>query len=369
VDRFLDHATELDVDALFDGKELFLAGVMEHIEEAGIHSGDSACVLPPVDLSDDSMREIREATEKIARGVGVQGLVNIQFAIEEGKLFVLEANPRASRTVPFVSKAIGVPLAKAAAQISLGKTISELRNEGLLPSEGDGVARGISVKEAVLPWNRFRKRDGSGVDALLGPEMRSTGEVMGRDSNLCGSARNSHHHNNFRVTRGSRSDGCSARRKLHSDFVAGVVTVSTNTNSPIQSDCEVISNRRVGAYQHLTLAAPGISERVRPGNFVAISVGDSRSSMLLRRSFAIYQSTSRGPFGGTIEIIVAPHGAGSTWISQRAPHERLNVVGPLGNAFKIPKDPVRALLVGGGYGSAPLFPLAEILRQKNSRVE
>jgi carbamoyl-phosphate synthase large subunit len=184
VDRFLDHATELDVDALFDGKELFLAGVMEHIEEAGIHSGDSACVLPPVDLSDDSMREIREATEKIARGVGVQGLVNIQFAIEEGKLFVLEANPRASRTVPFVSKAIGVPLAKAAAQISLGKTISELRNEGLLPSEGDGVARGISVKEAVLPWNRFRKRDGSGVDALLGPEMRSTGEVMGRDSSF-----------------------------------------------------------------------------------------------------------------------------------------------------------------------------------------
>jgi len=135
-----------------------------------------------VDLSLDAMREIREATEKIARGVGVRGLVNIQFAIEEGKLFVLEANPRASRTVPFVSKAIGVPLAKAAAQISLGKSISGLRNEGLLPNQGDGVARGISVKEAVLPWNRFRKRDGSGVDALLGPEMRSTGEVMGRDS-------------------------------------------------------------------------------------------------------------------------------------------------------------------------------------------
>ena len=182
VDRFLDHATELDVDALYDGNELFLAGVMEHIEEAGIHSGDSACVLPPVDLSLDAMREIRAATEKIARGVGVRGLVNIQFAIEEGKLFVLEANPRASRTVPFVSKAIGVPLAKAAAQISLGKSISDLRNEALLPHHGDGVARGISVKEAVLPWNRFRKRDGSGVDALLGPEMRSTGEVMGRDS-------------------------------------------------------------------------------------------------------------------------------------------------------------------------------------------
>ena len=182
VDRFLDHATELDVDALFDGEELFLAGVMEHIEEAGIHSGDSACVLPPVDLSASALTEIRSATEKIARGIGVLGLVNIQFAVEAGTLFVLEANPRASRTVPFVSKAIGVPLAKAAAQISLGKKISQLRTEGVLPTQGDGVARGISVKEAVLPWNRFRKRDGSGVDALLGPEMRSTGEVMGRDT-------------------------------------------------------------------------------------------------------------------------------------------------------------------------------------------
>lgn len=184
VDRFLDHATELDVDALFDGKELFLAGVMEHIEEAGIHSGDSACVLPPVNLSSDGLAEIRSATEKIARGVGVRGLVNIQFAIEDGRLYVLEANPRASRTVPFVSKAIGVPLAKAAAQISLGKSIAELRSDGLLPSSGDGVAAGVSVKEAVLPWNRFRKRDGTGVDALLGPEMRSTGEVMGRDSSF-----------------------------------------------------------------------------------------------------------------------------------------------------------------------------------------
>ncbi len=184
VDRFLDHAIELDVDALYDGTDLFLAGVMEHIEEAGIHSGDSACVLPPVDLSAISLQEIRQATEKIARGVGVRGLVNIQFAIEDGTLFVLEANPRASRTVPFVSKAIGVPLAKAAAQISLGKTITELRSEKMLPASGDGIARGVSVKEAVLPWNRFRKRDGSGVDALLGPEMRSTGEVMGRDDSF-----------------------------------------------------------------------------------------------------------------------------------------------------------------------------------------
>ena len=179
VDRFLDSAIEIDVDALYDGTELFLGGVMEHIEEAGIHSGDSACVLPATTISSSQQSQIREATLKIATGVGVRGLINIQFAITEGELYVLEANPRASRTVPFVSKATGVPLAKAAARISLGSTIAELRAEGLLPTSGDGIAKGISVKEAVLPWNRFRRTDGRGVDAVLGPEMRSTGEVMG----------------------------------------------------------------------------------------------------------------------------------------------------------------------------------------------
>ena len=179
VDRFLDNAVEIDVDALFDGHELFLGGVMEHIEEAGIHSGDSACVLPSMTVTDEQRIEIRVATEKIARGVDVRGLINIQFAIADNALYVLEANPRASRTVPFVSKATGVPLAKAAARISVGSTIAELRSEGLLPLIGDGIAKGISVKEAVLPWNRFRRTDGRGVDAVLGPEMRSTGEVMG----------------------------------------------------------------------------------------------------------------------------------------------------------------------------------------------
>jgi carbamoyl-phosphate synthase large subunit len=179
VDRFLDNAIEIDVDALFDGHELFLGGVMEHIEEAGIHSGDSACVLPSMTVTDEQRIEIRIATEKIARGVDVRGLINIQFAIADDTLYVLEANPRASRTVPFVSKATGVPLAKAAARISVGSFIAELRAEGLLPSSGDGVAHGVSVKEAVLPWNRFRRTDGRGVDAVLGPEMRSTGEVMG----------------------------------------------------------------------------------------------------------------------------------------------------------------------------------------------
>ena len=179
VDRFLDSAIEIDVDALFDGEELFLGGVMEHIEEAGIHSGDSACVLPSMTITPDQTQRIREATFKIASGVGVRGLINIQFALAGDVLYVLEANPRASRTVPFVSKATGVSLAKAAARIAVGFTIAQLCADGLLPKNGDGVAKGVSVKEAVLPWNRFRRTDGRGVDAVLGPEMRSTGEVMG----------------------------------------------------------------------------------------------------------------------------------------------------------------------------------------------
>jgi carbamoyl-phosphate synthase large subunit len=179
VDRFLDDAIEIDVDALFDGTELFLGGVMEHIEEAGIHSGDSACALPPITLGRRDVARIREATEAIARGVGVRGLLNVQFAMASDVLYVLEANPRASRTVPFVSKATAVPLAKAAARVQLGASIADLRAEGMLPA-GDGadlpLDAAICVKEAVLPWNRF-----SGVDTVLSPEMKSTGEVMGVD--------------------------------------------------------------------------------------------------------------------------------------------------------------------------------------------
>jgi carbamoyl-phosphate synthase large subunit len=186
VDRFLDDAIEIDVDALFDGSELYLGGVMEHIEEAGIHSGDSACALPPITLGNEVIDEIRESTEAIARGVGVRGLLNIQFALLGDILYVLEANPRASRTVPFVSKATDTPLAKAATRISLGATIAELRAEGMLRAEGlDGTttlhSAPIAVKEAVMPFNRFRTADGSWVDTLLGPEMKSTGEVMGLD--------------------------------------------------------------------------------------------------------------------------------------------------------------------------------------------
>ncbi|MCU0265382.1 MAG: carbamoyl-phosphate synthase large subunit [Actinomycetia bacterium] len=181
VDRFLDDAVEIDVDALFDGTDLYLGGVMEHIEEAGIHSGDSACALPPITLGRAEIERIRQSTAAIARGVGVRGLLNVQYALAGDVLYVLEANPRASRTVPFVSKATAVPLAKAAARVMMGETVAQLRAEGVLPPTGDGgtlpLDAPISVKEAVLPFGRFH-----GVDTVLGPEMRSTGEVMGIDA-------------------------------------------------------------------------------------------------------------------------------------------------------------------------------------------
>ena len=180
IDRFLDDAIEVDVDALYDGTELYLAGVMEHIEEAGVHSGDSACSLPPTTLGSDQIEQIRESTRLLAEGIGVRGLINVQFALAGDVIYVLEANPRASRTVPFVSKATGVPIAKAAARVMTGESIASLRTAGVLPRAGDGgsLPQGapVSVKEAVLPFGRFH-----GVDTVLGPEMKSTGEVMGID--------------------------------------------------------------------------------------------------------------------------------------------------------------------------------------------
>ncbi|HWD10357.1 MAG TPA: carbamoyl-phosphate synthase large subunit, partial [Solirubrobacteraceae bacterium] len=172
LDRFLENAAEVDVDALCDGSEVWIGGIMQHVEEAGVHSGDSACVLPPHSLGEEMLEQIRAATREIALAIGVVGLINVQYAIHAGELYVIEANPRASRTVPFVSKAIGLPLAKLACRIMLGEPIAELA----LPQDRQGMGFGdhVSVKEAVLPFDRF---DGS--DALLGPEMRSTGEVMG----------------------------------------------------------------------------------------------------------------------------------------------------------------------------------------------
>jgi carbamoyl-phosphate synthase large subunit len=175
VDRFLEDAIEVDVDALRDATgEVLIGGVMEHVEEAGVHSGDSACVLPPPTLGHSVIEVIEGYTRDIAAALEVKGLINVQYAVKSGQVFVIEANPRASRTVPFVSKATGVPLAKVAARVMAGATLAELRAEGMLqpPSSGGHV----SVKEAVLPFSRFPE-----VDTVLGPEMRSTGEVMGID--------------------------------------------------------------------------------------------------------------------------------------------------------------------------------------------
>jgi carbamoyl-phosphate synthase large subunit len=176
VDRFLESAIEVDVDVVFDGEELLVGGILEHIEEAGVHSGDSACTIPPVTLSRALEHEVMEVAGRIARGLGVIGLMNVQFAVRDQQLFCIEANPRASRTVPFVSKAIGTPLAKVAARVMAGTSLAELRAEGVLPVHGydPDLLPHVAVKEAVLPFDRF-----PGADPALTPEMRSTGEVMG----------------------------------------------------------------------------------------------------------------------------------------------------------------------------------------------
>ncbi len=168
VDQFLEDAFEVDVDAICDGERLVIGGIMQHIEEAGIHSGDSACVLPPYKISQYHLNIIREYTEKLGLALGVRGLMNVQYAIKDDVVYVLEVNPRASRTVPFVSKATGIPLAKLAARVMAGQTLAEL---GFIT---EPAVTGFFVKEAVLPWKKF-----TGIDTLLGPEMRSTGEVMG----------------------------------------------------------------------------------------------------------------------------------------------------------------------------------------------
>ncbi len=173
IDRFLEEAVEIDVDAVSDGRDVVVAGVMEHIEEAGIHSGDSACAIPPFSLGEAMVEEIKEATRALARELGVVGLMNVQYAVKDELLYVLEVNPRASRTVPFVSKATGVPWAKVATRVMVGRSLREL---GITR---EVEVRHIAVKEAVLPFNRF-----FGVDTILGPEMRSTGEVMGIDRDL-----------------------------------------------------------------------------------------------------------------------------------------------------------------------------------------
>jgi carbamoyl-phosphate synthase large subunit len=180
VDRFLEDAVEVDVDAVRDDSgEILIGGIMEHVEEAGVHSGDSACALPPQSLSPEVLDALDRHTRALADALSVCGLINVQFAVKDGQVYVLEANPRASRTIPFVAKATGVPLAMVAARVMVGQTLAQLRQEGLLPAGAVGrvpTLDHVSVKEAVLPFDRF-----PGVDTLLGPEMRSTGEVMGVD--------------------------------------------------------------------------------------------------------------------------------------------------------------------------------------------
>jgi carbamoyl-phosphate synthase large subunit len=179
IDHFLEDAIECDVDALCDGDTVLIAGIMQHIEEAGIHSGDSSCVLPAVDLSDDVLQTIRDYTRKLAMALGVRGLVNIQFAIQRGKVFVIEVNPRASRTVPYVSKATGIPLAKVASRIMVGRKLKELLPEQVANGKDLDTGSHYYVKSPVFPWGKFQ-----GVDTVLGPEMKSTGEVMGVADNF-----------------------------------------------------------------------------------------------------------------------------------------------------------------------------------------
>ena len=552
IDRFLDDAIEIDVDALYDGNELFLGGVMEHIEEAGIHSGDSACALPPITLGRADIARIRESTEAIARGVGVRGLLNVQYAMAAGVLHVLEANPRASRTVPFVSKATATPLAKAAARIMLGASVADLRAEGILPASGDGgtlpLDAPIAVKEAVLPFGRFRDARGQGVDTILSPEMRSTGEVMGIDEafgtayaksqaavygplpvkgRVFVSVANRDKRSmvfpvkrladlGFEIwaTEGTaevlRRNGVRATIvRKHSDgpgpdgdpdivarILAGQVDLIVNTpfGSPGQSgprldgyeirtaavrrgvpcvttvqglgaavqgieaiqrgevgvrslqeyaarlraalpaggrppgsagsgrhpsgappvlsrgqppgppgsvgsgrtplrgaprrrrwccamtaaDGEqdavqvqvrgtVLTVRKVDAYYAMTVVAPGIAARFRPGQFVAVAVGGPDTSMLLRRAFSIHDV--RPDHGGTVEFVFAAVGPGTRWLAERRTRDVIDLTGPLGRPFPVPRDAVSCLLVGGGYGSAPLFPLADRLRSRDCQVD
>jgi carbamoyl-phosphate synthase large subunit len=175
IDRYLQNAIEVDVDAVSDGRTVEVAGIMEHIEEAGIHSGDSACSLPPYSLGRETIREIERQTVALARALDVVGLMNVQFAVKNDEIYVLEVNPRASRTVPFVAKATGVPIAKIAARVMAGERLDDIRSVAVHPARGGHVA----VKEAVFPFARF-----PGVDLILGPEMKSTGEVMGLDSDF-----------------------------------------------------------------------------------------------------------------------------------------------------------------------------------------
>ncbi len=409
VDRFLEDAVEVDVDALCDAAgDVLVCGVMEHIEEAGVHSGDSACALPPITLGPDQVEAVGEATQRLAGALGVVGILNVQFAFKGDRLYVLEANPRASRSVPFVEKVTGLPVARAAALIATGRSIDELRKGGMLPP-GESVLAPppdhVGVKEAVLPFARF-----PGADSLLGPEMRSTGEVLGLDRSF-GAAyaksqesadprgpdrRGRQHPAGLRATRGRlrdphrrgghrhslRHDAVRAcrhgpghrgppGRRAHRPLVAGLPRggrIAMTLAAPRRELAEVLMHRRTGAYHVLSLVAPTIASTAKAGQFVGLQPGTDRP-FLLRRPFSIHRVERHGPDFGTLEIVFDVVGPGTEVLSELRPHDSVDVIGPLGRPFSLPDEPCSCLLVGGGYGVAPLFFLAEELRVRGCRVD
>ena len=499
IDRFLEGAIEVDVDAVCDGVDVFIGAVMEHIEEAGVHSGDSSCQIPPATLSDEELDRIEDITRRLARRIGVVGLLNLQLAVKDEKIWVLEANPRASRTVPFVSKVIGVSLARVATLVLAGRTLAELESEGVIPADATHY-RGLpftAVKAAVLPFGRF-----PGVDTVLGPEMRSTGEVMGIDTDPGaalakamvaaghalptsgtvfvsvanrdkraivfpakrladlgfatarhggdgrgapaagipveavakvsesreragrldrergrddprgpGRPRDQHavrpwaedgrlshpdrgrrgrrpvpHHDARRVRRGPR-DRSAARRRHRAPVDPGAPCRRAGAAGPgairVRGEprprtrrwrgmkrvrAEVLSTRKVGAYHQLTVVAPEIAEKARPGQFVAVQMPEGRE-FLLRRHLAIHDASRRGGWAGTLEFVIDPAGPGTSWLASARAHSFLDLIGPLGKGFSHPRRLSNCLLVAEHHGAATLYFLAQELVAAGKRVD
>jgi carbamoyl-phosphate synthase large subunit len=270
IDRFLQGATEVDVDAIRDHTgEVLIGGVMEHVEEAGIHSGDSACALPAQTLSEQALSTISEYVHKIAAALDVRGLINVQFAVADDKVYVIEANPRASRTVPFVAKATGVPLAMVASRVMLGATLTQLRDEGLVRRPATGH---VSVKEAVLPFNRFPE-----VDTTLGPEMRSTGEVMGIDSTFgrafikAQSAAGTELPMQGRVFVSLNDRDKAAAVEIGQALVAvGCTIVATMGTADVLTAGGVVVERVVGKVSQRSVQQQGVQQQSDPGDAVAL---------------------------------------------------------------------------------------------------
>ena len=293
IDKYLSGAVEVDVDAISDGVDVIVGGVMEHIEEAGIHSGDSACSLPPYSLNNDIVAEIKKQTKALARELNVIGLMNIQFAVKDNEIYILEVNPRASRTIPYVSKATGVPLAKLAAKAMLGKTLKEL---GLTTEK---EIKHVAVKEAVFPFDRF-----SGVDTILGPEMKSTGEVLGIDEDFGIAYAKAQLSSNNRIpvsgkivisVRDEDKDGiCDMVKKLHAMGFEVIATRGTAEHLKGKGiEVEVINKVKEGRPHIVDLI------KNKEVNFIINTVSDAQAQ---RDSFSIRHSALqyRVPYTTTV---------------------------------------------------------------------